>query len=127
MGFLIQKKSKIHGIGIFTNKVINKGDEFYIVPIKLIFNRPTPKCAYIGGKRWVSDEKVLNFVNHSCNANAVLDILGEPKLIAKRKIRSGEEITVDYDKTELNGEKVVCNCKGNNCRKYFLSINNWIN
>jgi hypothetical protein len=119
---LIKRKSKIHGKGIFTIKNIGKGVIFYKVSLNSIFNKPKSKCAFIGKNRWVSDKKVLNFINHSCSSNSILDISNRPKLIAKRNIKSGEEITVDYNKTEKNGTKVPCKCKSKNCRKYFLRI-----
>ena len=119
---LIKKKSNIHKSGIFTTKSIEKGKIFYEVPAECILNRPKSKCAHIGKNTWVSDEKVLNYVNHSCDSNSILDITNKPKLIAKREIKSGEEITVDYNKTEIKGEKVPCNCKSKNCKKYFLRI-----
>ena len=120
--FLIKKSSSIHGVGIFTNKPICKSEIFYEVPTKYLFTKPTPNCAYIGDNRWVLDEDVLNYVNHSCDSNSILNISGIPKLIAKREISINEEITVDYNKTEKNGVKVFCNCKSKNCKKYFLKI-----
>ncbi|MCD4760052.1 SET domain-containing protein-lysine N-methyltransferase [archaeon] len=120
--FLIKKKSSIHGIGIFTEKDITKDTIFYEFPIELISNEPKARWAHIGKNKWVSDENVLNYINHSCDSNSKLDISDLPKLIAKRDIKSGEEISVDYNETEKNGKKVPCNCKTKKCRKYFLRI-----
>lgn len=120
--YLIKKKSSIHGIGIFTTKDIARNAVFYEVPMELISNKPKPKWAHIGKNRWVSDEKVLNYVNHSCDSNSRLDISDLPKLIAKRDIKADEEITVDYNETEKSGKKVPCNCKTKKCKKYFLRI-----
>jgi len=115
------RKSKIHGKGIFTTKAIKKKTKFYRVPLKNIFNSPKPRCAFIGKHRWVCDNKVLNWVNHSCDANALLCIDRKmPCLIARKDIKLGEEITCDYNKTEKNGKKVRCNCKSRICKKYFL-------
>ncbi len=119
---LIKKKSNVHGIGIFTTGNFVKNTAFYKVPMKHISNKPLPKCAYLGKNRWVSDKKVLNYINHSCVSNSKLDILDIPKLISKKSIKAGEEITVDYNKTEKNGNKVLCNCKSPKCKKYFLRI-----
>ncbi|MDP1694146.1 MAG: SET domain-containing protein-lysine N-methyltransferase [Candidatus Woesearchaeota archaeon] len=119
---LIKKKSHIHGIGIFTTKNIKNKSIFYEVPMKLLSDKAISKLAYIGKCRWVSDEKVLNYVNHSCEPNSVLDISDQPKLVAKRDINADEEITVDYNKTEKKGKKVPCNCNTKTCKKYFLRI-----
>lgn len=121
--FLIKKKSKIHGKGVFTKKDLQKGKKFYIVPTNKISNKPKRGFAFIGGDKWVNDKKVLNFVNHSCNPNTNLIVSKKnPYLISKKKIKKGEEITCDYNKTEKGGEKIKCNCKSKNCRGYFLRI-----
>jgi len=119
---LVKKKSSIHGIGIFATKNINKGTVFYDVPVDCVFNEPKTGCAFILKNRWVFDEKVLNYINHSCNPNSILAVLDKPKLVAKRDIKSDEEITVDYNKTEHRGKKVPCNCNSRNCKKIFLRI-----
>ena len=45
--------------------------------------------------------------------------MNKPKLIAIRSINVGEEITVDYGKTELKKNKIKCNCGSKNCKGYF--------
>jgi len=120
--FLFKKKSNIHGIGAFSRSEIGKGSVFYIIPIKNIFNHPEAKCAYIGKNRWVSDKNILNFINHSCNPKSILKIRKEPVLVARRKINTGEEITLDYNKTENDGKKVPCSCGEKKCKGYFLRI-----
>jgi hypothetical protein len=122
INFHIKKKSNVHGIGIFTKQDIKKGAIFYEVPTDVISNVAKPKWAYIGKNRWVSDVKVLDYINHSCDSNTILDIADDPKLIAKKDIKSGEEITVDYTNTEENGTKIPCTCKTKKCREYFLRI-----
>lgn len=118
--FLLKLPSKIHGLGIFTSRDIREKEEFYIVPTNQVFHKATPKCAYIGNNTWVSDEQVLNYVNHSCEPSALLKVMNTPRLISRRLIRAEEEITVDYNLTEQGGNKVPCNCRSQNCRGYFL-------
>ena len=123
MEFIIKKKSKIHGFGMFTSKRIKKGEVFYEIPANKIINKPKRRYAFIGNNKWVNDTKVLNWVNHSCKANTKLDISREkPALIAKRNIKEREEITCDYNKTEKNGEKISCNCGNKKCKEYFRRI-----
>lgn len=117
---LIKKPSQIHGIGIFTEIDILEGETFYVVPLKDILHAPRPKCAHIGNNNWVSDEQVLNYVNHSCEPSALFQITGEPILVARRLIKAGEEITVDYNITEKEGYHAPCNCRSSNCRGFFL-------
>lgn len=66
-------------------------------------------AAQIGPHRFIWDEKVLNYVNHSCNPNSRLDIR-RLCLIAIRSISAGEEITCDYTKTEKRPLLFHCNC-----------------
>jgi SET domain-containing protein len=121
-GIIIRKKSVIHGIGVFTNKNIKKGEVFYEVPLDFIFELPEPRTTEISKGNFVSDNMVLNWINHSCKPSTILDRSGEiPKLIAARDIIAGEEITCDYDITEIGGAKLSCNCGNEKCRNIFLS------
>jgi len=122
MGNLTIKQSKIHGKGVFTKTPIKANKVFYKVPLKFILNHPKAKCAFIGHNKWVCDKKILNWINHSCDANTILDISKDPVLISTRAIKEGEEITVDYNQTETGGIKVTCNCQSDKCKKYFLRI-----
>jgi hypothetical protein len=119
---VIKRNSPIHGIGIFTNKGIESRVIFYEVPTSLISGEPKTRLAHIDEDKWVCDEDVLNYVNHSCEPNAILDITDRPKLVAKRDIMPREEITVDYDLTEKGGRKVPCTCGCEKCKGYFLRI-----
>lgn len=119
--FLMKKKSKIHGFGIFTKKDLEKGVVFYKIPLTKIYDKPKDRCAYIGKNKWVSDNKILNWINHSCEANTILKIKGKsPVLITKKDIKAGEEITCNYNLTEINGSRVKCFCKSKSCGGYFL-------
>ena len=110
-------KSKIHGMGTFADKAIFKGELFYEIPIGISSKKPKEKWARIGD-RYVCDEKILNFVNHSCEPNSFIDLV-IPALLAIKDISVGEEITVDYNRTELDGTKVICNCKSLKCKGYL--------
>lgn len=117
------KKSNIDGRGIFTINFIPKSAVFYKVPLDSVHSAPRSHCARVGEDRYVNDGKVLNWVNHSCDPNARLDIAEEePRLIALKDIQPNEEITCDYNLTEMGGVKIKCECGKGNCRGYFLSV-----
>ncbi len=117
---LKKKKSRADGFGIFAEEKITKGTEFYEIPLDIIYDKPKQRCARIGENKYVDDNRVLNWVNHSCNPNTKLDInRDKPALIALRDIETGEEITVDYNRTELHDTKIKCSCGAKNCRGYF--------
>jgi hypothetical protein len=119
--FLVKKPSQIHGNGIFTIVKIRAGKEFYTVPMNDLRNAPSPGVARIAPGLFVSDKKVLNFVNHSCEANSII-VLGQNKIIikSKREIVEGEEITLDYYLTEEKNHLIPCNCKSEKCRNFFF-------
>jgi SET domain-containing protein len=57
-----------------------------------------------------------NFINHSCHPNTEFD--GQDNIRAKRDIRNGEELTIDYGTFTVNFDQTfVCGCGHNNCRK----------
>ena len=121
MLFLI-KKSAIQGKGIFSIKEIKKGNLFYKIPTRDISVHPKRRCAKIG-KVWVNDKQVLNFINHSCNPNSAITRKQNGVFIQSIKlIKKGDEIVVDYSKTEKGGTKIKCRCKSPNCRGYFLRV-----
>ena len=117
---LFKQESPIHGIGIFTKTKIRENKLFYIIPLNDVRSTPSPKCAKIAEKMFVSDPKILNWVNHSCVPNSEL-VFQENKVFlrAKRDILPGEEITVDYCETEEKNNLVFCNCGSSKCRNYF--------
>jgi SET domain-containing protein len=115
---LNKRKSKIHGFGIFPSKEIKKNKVFYKVSLNKILIKPRKKCAYIGRGKWVSD-RVLNYVNHSCSPNSKLILGKKPYLKSIKKIKKGEEITVNYNLTEKGNKKIKCNCKSKNCKGFF--------
>ncbi len=116
-------KSNINGTGIFINNAVAKNQEFYTIPLNIIYKEPKPRCARIADSQYVHDDAVLNWVNHSCMPNAILDInRPDPVLTAIRNILPGEEIAVNYNQTEVQGIKVKCTCNAPNCKGYFVRL-----
>jgi len=117
---LERKRSKIHGYGIFTKRPIYRGETFYYIPLADLSYRNYKRYAYIGNGQYVSDTKVLNWVNHSCNPNVRLDInRPDPVLVALRDIQAGEELVCNYDATEEVGVYRKCTCKERTCKGHF--------
>ncbi len=55
------------------------------------------------------------FINHSCEPNCSIDVL-EKNVIAWQDIKSGSEITFDYNTTETElAAPFVCKCGSTNC------------
>jgi hypothetical protein len=115
-----KRTSQINGFGIYVTKKILKDTKYYYLPLDIIYLNPKSKCVRIADNKYVYDDKVLNWVNHSCNPNSKLDInRSVPVLIAIRDILKNEEITVDYNQTEMGIIKVECTCGSDDCRKWF--------
>lgn len=106
-------KSKHHGIGIFADQDIKKGQLIYTVsPIldvnikKKQFDSLTPseqkEVRYWGfwvekDKVWHVDFDVSKFVNHSFEPTTTQDFSKEEAyLVATRDLKSGEELTQNY-------------------------------
>lgn len=72
--------SKIHGVGMFATKDINKGE--FVAPVRW------------GGKRTPAGR----YINHSENPNIMFVDIGNGNLVAEAllEIKSGDEIIVDY-------------------------------
>ena len=120
--FLKKQKSQIDGFGIFTEKPIKKGDVFYEIPTDKISNVPIERFARIGDGQYVDDEAVLNWINHYCDANTKLELNEQPRLIALRDIGVNEEISCDYNETEIGGTKALCKCGHEKCKGFFSSV-----
>jgi SET domain-containing protein len=59
-----------------------------------------------------------NFMNHSCDPNMVYD--EKDNIIAKRDIKKGEELTIDYANFVVNVDQdFECRCGAKNCRKHI--------
>lgn len=79
-------KSNIHGLGLMATKKIEKGTNLGITHIKNVDYADGLIRTPLGG-----------FLNHSDNPNCAYQMDGDNfRLVAVRKIKSGEEITVSY-------------------------------
>ncbi len=131
------KESDIEGFGVFAGEDIRKGALIYTMRGMKV-SIPNLKAKYESGKIRIDDpfqisdrtylilEKPGIYFNHSCNPNA--GIHGTRRLIARRDIHRGEEITYDYSTTEWTDDKawgidwyrlwrIPCRCGSRNCRK----------
>ena len=91
------RRSPVHGRGLFARRPLRRGEL-----IGVFEGRPTERDG--DHVLWVIDDETeavrglrvtndLRFLNHSDEANALLDLL---EVRAARSIRAGEEITIDY-------------------------------
>ena len=100
------KKSKIHGQGIFAMEVLPKGtvvellagrpQHYSSISTALLLRRSfeVSKDTYVVAKK----ESVGWLLNHSDRPNCSYNI-GTRKITTTRRIRKGEELTLDYHET----------------------------
>jgi SET domain-containing protein len=119
--------SAIHGRGVFAlesipanRKVIEYTGER--ISAKQAEKRGHGHCTYYFSldRYWVLDGSVggsgAEYINHSCAPNLVTRIMkGHILYMSLRKIRAGEELTVDYHFSR-HEERVECHCKAKLCR-----------
>ncbi|MEM6279524.1 MAG: SET domain-containing protein-lysine N-methyltransferase [Verrucomicrobiota bacterium] len=60
--------------------------------------------------------------NHSCEPNA--GVRGQILVVARRQIEPGEEITFDYDTTEIDSIPFECSC-GSTCCRGTINGSGW--
>ena len=123
------KKSKIEGRGLFAMKSIKKGEIVTIKGGHIIDWKILKKYKDLIDDSYlqIDDnfvlaplkksevEKVMMFLNHSCNPN--VGVRGEITFVAMRNIKIGEELTIDYSMIDDDDCKMRCNCGDKNCRK----------
>jgi uncharacterized protein len=120
--------SGIHGRGVFATEPIpanRKVIEYTGERISAIAceKRGHGHCTYYFSldRYWVLDGAVggsgAEYINHSCEPNLVSRIMkGHILYMSLRRIRTGEELTVDYHFSK-NEETTPCHCKSKSCRK----------
>lgn len=119
-----ERASDIAGIGIFTATAIAPGE----VIMTIEGPRTPDRSSYsfqIGWNLHVEPEGRARYVNHSCDPNSWVDTsLTPPVIRARRAIRAGEEITVDYSlfENELPGGPMLCSCGNASCRREIVGF-----
>lgn len=128
------------GNGVFAKESIKK-DEIIAISGGYIFtveefNKLPEKVKYLTfqveenffvGIKKVSETEANWLFNHNCNPN--IGHRGQIILVTMKKIRGGEELTLDYATTlcrprGMRPWKMKCLCGARNCRK-IISDNDW--
>ena len=115
------RESDIHGTGLFTfsdietNQIILEIDGELIDGNECVRREEEENNVYIFYKNedeYIDTSKTnkIKFINHNCESNCEIDEdeFGRLFLLAKKSIKSGEELTIDYDYEEIYEE---CSCR----------------
>ena len=124
---VISRRSAIEGTGVFAAARIPSRAKIGEVTGEIISVREARKRARHRCRMCLIDlshtraldctnGNALRHLNHSCRSNAFLRIYRERvEVYARRAIRSGEEITVDYGQSPHSGG-MKCRCGHKDCR-----------
>jgi uncharacterized protein len=135
----VRKQSKIDHKGVFANAIICKGELIaiwggYIITLNEIKKNRNKKVLneypvqiyenIFMGPRSYKDLDDCEMFNHCCQPNA--GIKGQNILIARKRIKEGEEICFDYETTDTQDLKFLCKCGHSKCRGR-INGNSWQN
>jgi uncharacterized protein len=120
---IIVRNSPIHGRGVFALRKIPKGTRIVEYKGQLITDKEAD--------RWVIDAtrrgNSARWINHSCAPNCEIEEEDRRVFIeARREIRSGEELTYDYNlqigekHTKAAKREHACFCGNRRCRGTML-------
>ena len=110
------------GLGCFATKEIEKGQLIDTYRGQLLNNEEAEKrdnrYMFEVNSRWTIDgsnrRNLARYFNHSCRPNAESDVKGHKVIVvARKKIKPGEEITYDYGKdyVDIFIKPVGCQCE----------------
>ncbi len=120
---VVLKNSPKKGRGVFALRAIRKGEVIGVFDGEVYdaeFEDWTPNILnyviQIGHDLWRDSTGLAKYLNHSCEPNC--GFRGRFKVVAMRDIEVGEELTWDYEMSEMNnyGWRMRCRCGASSCR-----------
>ena len=120
-----QRRSRLHGYGVFAAEAINKNTRIIDYAGELVRNTECAErevryledgCIWVFrvNRGWSRDAAVggniARFINHSCAPNCWWEVVGTTIWIrASRRIEAGEELTYDY--ATVGDHTIQCRCR----------------
>jgi len=132
MADVIVKESEIHALGVFATRDFARGETILVIDDSRVVDeehplRPEPgeyayHCDYLADGKIILLPLPERHINSSCDPSTFVKwIDGVRHVVARRDIRTGEEITYDYIIDCHGGIVWECNCKSPRCRKTIVS------
>jgi len=121
---VVVKKSGIHGKGIFAGTDFKKNSFIMWIKGDVIDggeclrreNEENNVYIFWNGDTYIdtANSKKIRYINHNCSPNCEVEDGDEKrlKLFAARKIKKGEELTIDY-----GYEEIYDGCKCSTCKR----------
>lgn len=120
-------RSGIHGRGVFAARLIRRGTRLLEYRGEIVGAEEAERRARSSKHVYIFDLENGKFidgdprsdaarVNHSCDPNCVVDVVGDRVfVVADRTIRKGEELTYDYS-FDADTDLWLCACGTKRCR-----------
>lgn len=120
-------ESKIHGLGVFAardfagGEIVLRIDDSRVVdaehPLRPELGEHSYHCDYLAGGRVVHMRWPERHVNSSCDPNTFVETIeGVRYVVARRPVRTDEELTYDYIIDCHGGDVWQCACGSGRCR-----------
>ena len=122
------RRSKIAGTGVVATRALAAKAVLQDVSRPLVRYSKVPQKGERGyghaiqllrGWWLLLDHTPFYYLNHSCEANAALEMRGtRARVITKARVRQGEELTLDYGTVAFADDpySIVCRCGTRRCR-----------
>jgi hypothetical protein len=111
------------GLGVFALRELSPGDVALVGAALRLVPRNNVHAVQVATDTFAYEEGVGSLVNHSCDPNCWPQITERDtyNLVARRMIRAGDELTVDYAMRNyvIDFFPAVCSCGALNCRRYI--------
>jgi SET domain-containing protein len=107
-----------HGLGLFATRPYEKGEyiiEYYgkVIPAEEA-DRSRSRYIFTLSSKWAIDgterANIARYINHSCKANVYATGAKRLWIHASRRIKAGEELTLDYGEEYTQHFIPVCKC-----------------
>ena len=126
---MVEVKIIDNSFGVFAKSNFNQNEIIFKIKEEKIIDHPTQFSVQIGINRHIDLSQPLHvldctefywrYLNHSCEPNCYCNI-EDMTFRARRKIKTGDQITFDYLTTEYDmAVPFECNCKSENCIKWI--------
>jgi uncharacterized protein len=131
--YVSTRNSKIHGTGVFANRLIATGQVLAHYDGKILCQEEVKRelAAGNGYLLELPDGRVIDgaignglgrFFNYSCDPSAHFEYReGVPLIISSRSIAPDEEITIDYGFEPTEVTRFPCTCGKPNCVGYIVA------
>jgi len=132
MADVVVAESKIHGLGVFAARDFDEGEIILTIDDSRIVDDAHPlrpeagefdyHCDYLANGKVVLQPSPERHINSNCDPNVFAKTIDAVRyVVARRKIRAGEEINCDYIIDCHGGIVWQCSCGSRKCRGTIVS------